>query len=570
MPDTEKLLPRNVAALRAGARPLDPPQLAAGNPASVLLESGVGNCFPGLECDLRNLERRFFPFIEVDTDFGELQVASVDRTGVTAARAAGTIDAATAATYAAVANSIGAPGARWRIERLDGDFGPLGPLAFDLADLNQTSFGDGRLPSDAWTAIRLLKEGTQVRITLRSPQGATRTLAAPRARYLDPNGALSTIFQVGELTQSLCSPWTHDFRDCGCYYWATNHPDIALPPEPPGGATTAAAARALQLPTVWLRGDPAAPVVPVATPAGGAPPMRYHVINRKWQELNIVLERRERLTPYVERELDAQPFANLATLIANLRFAAGVELAVMQEYLVAAWSLRLSAGTAEPLRGDLRAAFFELLQVAIGEMRHLRAVNDVLRAVGGPPPFAPALQVAARIPIGGGQTRARSFRALMPAVLAEFIAVEAPSDAVDSLYGRILVTLQAMGAAQEVVQAIRTIIAEGEDHWQTLLFVQEWLSRHQPASYLRATNPAAPGLAAHIQLQQRYSALLQTLHQGYSAGLPVGAAAVNSARSAMLGAAGLEGALEAVAATGALARFDPIADPRFAEMQPPV
>ena len=40
------------------------------------------------------------------------------------------------------------------------------------------------------------------------------------------------MFLPGELTQSLCSPWTHDFRDCACYYWASNHPDIALPPLP--------------------------------------------------------------------------------------------------------------------------------------------------------------------------------------------------------------------------------------------------------------------------------------------------------------------------------------------------
>src|SRR3954447_3712263 len=75
-----KLLPRNLAALRAGADPGSVPQ-AAGNPASTLLQSGVGNCFPGLEFDMRNLERRFFPFLEVDTNFARLFVASVDLAG---------------------------------------------------------------------------------------------------------------------------------------------------------------------------------------------------------------------------------------------------------------------------------------------------------------------------------------------------------------------------------------------------------------------------------------------------------------------------------------------------------
>jgi hypothetical protein len=31
--------------------------------------------------------------------------------------------------------------------------------------------------------------------------------------------------QPGELTQSLCSPWQNDYRECACYYWAASRPD---------------------------------------------------------------------------------------------------------------------------------------------------------------------------------------------------------------------------------------------------------------------------------------------------------------------------------------------------------
>ena len=48
-----KIFPRNLTA-RAAAQ-------VAGNPVTTRLESGVGNCFPGLEFDHRNLDRRFFP-----------------------------------------------------------------------------------------------------------------------------------------------------------------------------------------------------------------------------------------------------------------------------------------------------------------------------------------------------------------------------------------------------------------------------------------------------------------------------------------------------------------------------
>jgi hypothetical protein len=66
-----RLLPRNRTARLAQAQ-------AAGNPVTVELESGVGNCFPGLELDLRNLDRRFFPFVAVDFVGAQIAVAEVD------------------------------------------------------------------------------------------------------------------------------------------------------------------------------------------------------------------------------------------------------------------------------------------------------------------------------------------------------------------------------------------------------------------------------------------------------------------------------------------------------------
>ena len=79
---TMKLLPRNAAALRQGQDQKAAIRLQAGNPVSTRLESGVGNCFPGLEFDIRNLERRFFPFLEVefggDIDGPLMLVASVN------------------------------------------------------------------------------------------------------------------------------------------------------------------------------------------------------------------------------------------------------------------------------------------------------------------------------------------------------------------------------------------------------------------------------------------------------------------------------------------------------------
>ena len=68
----DKLLPRNRTARLAQAR-----ARAAGNPVVSELESGVGNCFPGLEMDVRNLDRRFFPYLAVDFVGGRIEVAEV-------------------------------------------------------------------------------------------------------------------------------------------------------------------------------------------------------------------------------------------------------------------------------------------------------------------------------------------------------------------------------------------------------------------------------------------------------------------------------------------------------------
>ncbi len=264
MPTSQpKLIARNVAAVRRFADPSNLLSITAGNPVSTRLESGIGNCFPGLECDLRNLERRFFPFLEMDPMDNFIFLASVDTDGVAHAQAARDLSQADASVYAALADDLKA-GRSVLVSRIAGTFGVLGPLSLALGlpalgqapevdgDLATPSAGAGRKPPDAWTAVRLLTEGTDVTLVFVNDGGSeTLTLTAKRARYLDDNGALSAAFLPGELSQSLCSPWTHDFRDCGCFYWASNHPDIAqpaLPPATPAGQPWTA-------PVAWERRD---------------------------------------------------------------------------------------------------------------------------------------------------------------------------------------------------------------------------------------------------------------------------------------------------------------------------
>jgi len=547
----DKLQPRNRTARLAQSR-----ARAAGNPVTTELESGVGNCFPGLEMDLRNLDRRFFPYLAVDFVGRTIVVAEVDVDRAVP-------DGAPAALVGALRRIAGDTPQAWQLTNLDGDFAGFGQQSYPVTSLGTTP---GR-PPDAWTAVRLLRPGAPVLITAQRQGAQPITLTAPRASYLTDDGAFAEMFAPGELTQSLCSPWTHDFRDCGCFYWASNHPDIVAPALPAG---VDADDPDWTTPTLWQR----------ATRTGGPPPapdpqhsgeMAHIEINSRWQELDVVLDGREQRDPYEPGSVAGTPLAP-ELLEPTLRYAAGVELAVMLEYLAAAFSLRNPPGapTSEVHR-DARAAQAELLRVATSEMRHLRHVNDLLFDLHqGPGPFQPALGVATEVPgTAGAPGRPIVFAPLTPPVLAEFVRVEAPSLTVDALYSSILATYQRDGQEMHAATVL-AVMAEGADHYDTFRTVQEWLGRHAGTPYLLDLRTPPADDPALGPLQQRYEDVLNRLHRGYQLRGTAGAADIAAARLAMLGPTGVQGACEQLARDGVLPVFTvPTDAARFAPVPPP-
>jgi hypothetical protein len=572
-PDKVKLLPRNVAALRQSQNPLAAPHVTAGNPVSTRLESGIGNCFPGLECDLRNLERRFFPCLEVDiTDTADQPIVIVSVDGAATADAVRTrqISRHAAAALRRIESGLEA-GEDWIITHVTGIFGDFGRRKLTISRLTAPTAARNRGPTDAWTAIRMLPE--QSTVTIRAHEFRTGTsidVTGLRASYLDHHGALAAAFQPGELTQSLCSPWTHDFRDCGCYYWASNHPDIAQPPLEQKSPGTPEWNR----PVPWERADrrPGKLPPPATDEDSTEVELDHYEINLRWQELNFVLAGREIVGPYVPKVLTAQPLGTRTELIKALRYAAGVELAVVHEYLAAAFSFKNPDDLRGVLRDSVTAANAEILRIAVGEMHHMRVVNDVLKLLGGPGSFQPALQVATVLPAAGThKPRPVSIRAADQATIDRFIDVERPSTSVDGLYSRILATLDVLGTEAQR-QAIRTVMSEGEDHFETFQFIKEWLRPHKPAAYLRGTDMKAATSAskAHVSLQDKYRELLKQLYRGYSQGFPDGGEDIKQARGSMVSGGGIEDLAEAVSKEGLLVSFDWIKDdPRFGWVDPP-
>jgi hypothetical protein len=546
--EIDKLLPRNRTARLAAAR-------AAGNPIVTELASGVGNCFPGLEFDARNLDRRFFPYLVVDfvddIVVNQVELARAEADGVTG-------DLLTALREAAK------PATQWRVARLSGTFAGFGARDLVVAQLGPTTEG----PPDGWTAVRLLVPGTEVTITLQADSGKQLELAAARASYLRDDGAFAEMFAAGELTQSLCSPWTHDFRDCGCFYWASNHPDIVQPAVP---APSAVDDPAFAVRVSWLRSDRVtSPPAPDPQHQGE---LRHHEINARWQELDVVVDGREQRMPYAP---DVVPGVALdpAALVPTLRYAAGVEQAVMLEYLAAAFSLNRDAGDDNStVRQDVAVAQFEIMRVAQSEMRHLKAVNGLLlhehQVSGAVGAFQPVLGVATVIPGAGGmRVPSMSFRPLTAQVLEDFVQIEAPSKSVDALYGRILATYQRAGRDTQAA-TVAQIMAEGADHFASFRVIKELLGRHQESEYLLPVSIPVAGDGRLTTLQQRYETMLDHFFNGYSVGVPPGRTEIAAARSIMLGSRGVEGACEALAAQNVLPVFAIPTDNRFAPVDPP-
>lgn len=555
----DKLLPRNRVA-RDALR-------AAGNPVTAELEAGVGNCFPGLDFDARNLDRRFFPYLVVDFIDGAIVLSAVELDRARADRGHSRSDATLAELIAGLEKLADAADADWRVNSIEGDFAGHGHQKFTIADLSS----DPTRPVDGWTAVRLLQPRTQVILTIGAPSQQEITVRGVRSSYLTDDGAFAEMFAPGELTQSLCSPWTHDFRDCGCFYWASNHPDLVQPALPAAVAPGTRQATPYDVRVQWERSDR------VTSPPSIDPERRdilgYYEINSRWHELDVVLDGREQRIPYRPATPIYQPL-DRGTLIDWLYYAAGVEQSVMLEYLAAAYSLNTGAGSPNStLRGDVLAAHYQVLRIAASEMRHLKSVNMLLfdEHLSQKPgqPFAPALGRAAVVPEAGGGNHPVQFRALTAHVLQDFINIEAPSQAVDALYGRILATYQRDGDDASAT-TVEEIIAEGADHYHSFLALQEWLGRHDETQYLIAdlATPSPPATVL-AELQRRYENVLDHLYTGYQKGIPLGGADIAQARQAMFGAAGVQGACEDLAAHGQLPVFAVPDDPRFAEVNPP-
>jgi hypothetical protein len=363
-----------------------------------------------------------------------------------------------------------------------------------------------------------------------------------RRRFTDPvTGVISAAYQPGELAQSLCSPWTHDFRDCACVYWASNHPDVVHVEIPEGepvmsGGSPADPKRGL-LRADWLRADrsfaktaPARETEELNRPAE----LDHYEINQRWQELAVVLADTEISAVYQPRVQDsAPPFANPRELAQELTKLATMEHVLAVEYLYAYYSVQTVAEIAggplaESLRDDVEFIRHHIQLVAVNEMQHLRSANQLLWELAEAQlidraEFGPSLGVAKWVPDSNkGRPRRAALRPLTLGVLLDFVAVERPSGTIEGAYARVVATLRRPEYPDSLYQLASRIVNEGQEHFLRFrdieLVMRQYDRDKNKTPWLRDVQLVAPSNAKVKPSLKLYKSIVDNLITAYATG----------------------------------------------------
>ena len=538
-PTKWKIFPRNLTA-RAD-------YLVKGNPSNTRLESGVDNCYPGLEFDQRNLDKAFFPGLIFEfhrSDGAILQQILAD--GLPAQQGLTQADNNPPLyLWALVGRSSHSQSELdppvFFFNGLDGleiwrrvhDLIP-GKIAIVLGPTPGSfltpSLGLSRLLDQIYdSGENLLQRDDSDRLEI-------AVLVGERAQYLDENGVIDiNAYEPGDITRSLCSPWQYDFRDCGCFYWAASKPDIV----------TSADGQQPYLNFQRRNRNISPQPSEVSAQWDRDQELDYaELITGAWNQLPVVLNDRETEESIPPGVPSVNELMSKEEVIEELKYLATVEHALCIEYLYAHYSLnapiRLSNTDVNEDTRRIFAAAHEVFLIAIDEMRHLRWVNEALDLLKQDPSLGRAQRI--------GRTFDREFELerLTPAQLQWFIDVEKPSQSagqgLDGMYVRLLASIDRQPELfpkperERLLHLIKLIIDEGENHYERFLSVQQHLAEMSPDSYLRLLNDPEPeSQLANLQKlsDENYSVLLGALEISFALGDRAAGMVLEQSRRAM-------------------------------------
>ena len=555
-----KIFPRNLTA-RADC-------VVAGNPASTRLESGVANCFPGLEFDVRMLDTRFFPgllFRIVTAPVRAEAGTTPDQQGFRLLYLDYLQDPMLPMTSeepwikTLLASYLGTTGSkvlasgRWYLDAIE-----QGGKRIEMHDPS-SGFWDGER---VWFFVRALAPDLPLTITLVRRDAPANTvspvvLSGYRRPYVNPAGVIDLAFRAGELTESMCNPWQHDFRDCGCHYWAANHPDVVFAETAPGHALpdgqSTDAQRANTL-LDWIRDDHSRAGAAAAADnvfANRPYEIDHFEINRHWERLRFVIEGREIESTYSRSGADAaRPYASTAEMIDELeQVLAPMEMTLALEYLYAMLSVRspdeVPRGRWPTMRGDVTFIRRIVMLVAVGEMTHLRWANQLLWELyrsGLFPPgrvYQPIVAPGLRVPSSRKGWRSRSLRSMTADTVRRFVIGERPGGPLDSAYARCTATLEQPGYPRHLYELAVRIDTDGMDHYgkfqDIARVIDDYGAAEPPHPYLRDLRLGTRDEAR--EALDEYDGIVRALEAAYAAEsegkLPLAQGSIDAARSAM-------------------------------------
>ena len=397
---------------------------------------------------------------------------------------------------------------------------------------------DERMPLDGlivWRLVRGLEPGPVTINLICRDDNRMVQLSGWRRYFTDPQtGVLNNAYQPGELLQSLCSPWQHDFRDCGCHYWASNHPDIALGEVSLGDATLPdgrpSDPERAETWLDWLRADRSRGAASSAlnSTAKNRPFQVDHIqINSTWQQLNVVLQNTEIGSIYYPPSADtAVPFASPEALADVLRQLAHIELALAIQYMYACFTVigedEARQRGDQNLVDDVLFIRHTMLRIATSEMLHASWVNEILwelwnagvidsyEPIVDPAPSLPTAEKLDGLPW--------SPRPLTRETIHEFVAIEDPAHMIDLTYERVIATLRLPGYPQHLSSLATRIITDGLNHFEQFRAIQDQLRVYglSTSPWLRTITLGTPEQTAEALML--YETIRQDLRIAYGPG----------------------------------------------------
>ncbi len=198
---------------------------AAGNPPGTLPITAISNCFPGLELDFRNVWKNIFKGIELHESDNLVVGTDREHEPLRFRRLV----------------RIRIPGGKGFQPLITVVRGPATPggEATDLGT-NALEWGNALAVIVSAAGSKVTCEFTRAAANDEvDPDVETEPFDLEVRNFFEPDTAVIArdLVEPGQLTQSLCSPWQNDYRECACYYWAASRPDYVNVEAGPSGTS---------------------------------------------------------------------------------------------------------------------------------------------------------------------------------------------------------------------------------------------------------------------------------------------------------------------------------------------